>query len=141
MSAPAPSLSEARVAAGALQERPQGARALIEAMRPRQWSKNVFVLAGIVFAGRLFELRSELRVLACFAIFCAAASAVYLANGEVHLSSMTVDVLRERPTEIDVLNGAVVECGRRFGIATPINEALCLAIKTIERTPRRRARV
>src|SRR2546430_5035218 len=53
---------------------------LLDAMRSRQWSKNVFVLAGIVFAGRLFELRSELRVLACFAIFCAAASAVYLAN-------------------------------------------------------------
>jgi len=54
--------------------------ALIDAMRPRQWSKNVFVLAGIVFAGRLFDVRAELRVLACFAVFCAAASAVYLAN-------------------------------------------------------------
>ena len=53
---------------------------LLEAMRPRQWSKNVFVLAGIVFAGRLFEARAELRVLACFAIFCAASSALYLAN-------------------------------------------------------------
>jgi len=48
---------------------------LLEAMRPRQWSKNVFVLAGIVFAGRLFEARAELRVLACFALFCAASSA------------------------------------------------------------------
>src|SRR5439155_116280 len=38
---------------------------LLEAMRPRQWSKNVFVLAGIVFAGRLFEGRAELRVLVC----------------------------------------------------------------------------
>lgn len=54
--------------------------ALLEAMRPRQWSKNVFVFAGIVFAGRLFERRAELRVLAAFAIFCAAASAIYLAN-------------------------------------------------------------
>ena len=53
---------------------------LLEAMRPRQWSKNVFVLAGIVFAGRLFDREAELRVLACFALFCAAASAVYLAN-------------------------------------------------------------
>ena len=49
-------------------------------MRPRQWSKNVFVFAGLVFAGRLFELRAELRVLAAFAGFCAAASSVYLAN-------------------------------------------------------------
>ena len=54
--------------------------ALLEAMRPRQWSKNVFVLAGIVFAGRLFDVRAELRVLAVVAVFCAAASAVYLAN-------------------------------------------------------------
>ena len=53
---------------------------LLEAMRTRQWSKNVFVLAGIVFAGRLFEARAELRVLACFALFCAASSALYLAN-------------------------------------------------------------
>jgi len=53
---------------------------LLEAMRPRQWSKNVFVFAGIVFAGRLFDPRAELRVLACFAVFCAASSAVYLAN-------------------------------------------------------------
>jgi len=53
---------------------------LLEAMRPRQWSKNVFVFAGIVFAGRLFEVRAELRVLAVFFVFCAAASSVYLAN-------------------------------------------------------------
>src|SRR5205814_3069631 len=58
----------------------RGVPPLLEAMRPRQWSKNVFVLAGIVFAGRLFEARAELRVLACFALFCAASSALYLAN-------------------------------------------------------------
>jgi 4-hydroxybenzoate polyprenyltransferase len=54
--------------------------AMLEAMRPKQWSKNVFVLAGIVFAGRLFDLSAMLRVLLAFALFCAAASSVYLAN-------------------------------------------------------------
>jgi 4-hydroxybenzoate polyprenyltransferase len=54
--------------------------ALLEAMRPRQWSKNVFVLAGIVFAGRLFDGRALLHVLFAFVLFCAAASAVYLVN-------------------------------------------------------------
>src|SRR6202162_4035343 len=53
---------------------------LLEAMRPRQWSKNVFVFAGIVFSGRIFERDAQIRVFACFAIFCAASSAVYLAN-------------------------------------------------------------
>ena len=60
---------------------------LLEAMRPRQWSKNVFVLAGIVFAGRLFDRPAQLRVLACFALFCAAASAVYLVNDVADRSS------------------------------------------------------
>jgi 4-hydroxybenzoate polyprenyltransferase len=62
------------------EERGSRLPALVEAMRPRQWSKNVFVFAAIVFAGRLFERRAELRALAAFAVFCAAASAVYLAN-------------------------------------------------------------
>jgi 4-hydroxybenzoate polyprenyltransferase len=57
-----------------------GTAALVEALRPRQWTKNVFVFAGLVFSGRLFELASVLRELAAFAVFCAAASAVYLAN-------------------------------------------------------------
>ena len=56
---------------------------LIAAMRPRQWSKNVFVLAGIVFAGQLFDRTAQLRVLSCFALFCAASSAVYLVNDVV----------------------------------------------------------
>src|SRR5262249_58124705 len=59
---------------------PMAMPALLEAMRPRQWTKNVFVLAGIVFAGRLFDRGAELRVLAAFAVFCAAGSAVYLAH-------------------------------------------------------------
>src|SRR6267142_2331443 len=56
---------------------------LIAAMRPRQWSKNMFVLAGIVFAGQLFDRTAQLRVLSCFALFCAASSAVYLVNDVV----------------------------------------------------------
>jgi 4-hydroxybenzoate polyprenyltransferase len=56
---------------------------LIAALRPRQWSKNVFVLAGIVFAGQLFDRPAQLRVLSCFALFCAASSAAYLVNDVV----------------------------------------------------------
>jgi 4-hydroxybenzoate polyprenyltransferase len=78
MSAPAESLTESQVAA--LTPRPTGARALLEAMRPRQWTKNVFVFAGVVFAGRLFDRGALLRATAAFAIFCAAASSTYLIN-------------------------------------------------------------
>ena len=54
--------------------------ALFEALRPKQWIKNLFVLAGVVFSGQAFEVRSCLRALVCFASFCAASSAVYLVN-------------------------------------------------------------
>lgn len=49
-------------------------------MRPIQWSKNLFVLAPLVFAGGLFTPLAAGRGLLGFAAFCAAASAVYLFN-------------------------------------------------------------
>src|SRR5438874_546944 len=59
---------------------PQRLLALLEAMRPKQWFKNVFVLAGLVFGGQLFDPTSCSRALACFFLFCAASSSVYLIN-------------------------------------------------------------
>lgn len=53
---------------------------LARALRSKQWTKNVFVLAAIVFAGKLFDLAAWGRTLAAFAIYCAVASAVYLVN-------------------------------------------------------------
>jgi len=61
--------------------------ALLEAMRPKQWSKNIFVFAGIVFSGRLFEAQAVLRASLAFALFCCAASSVYLANDVADRSS------------------------------------------------------
>lgn len=53
---------------------------LARALRPKQWTKNVFVFAAIVFAGKLFQAAAWGRTLAAFAIFSAVASAVYLVN-------------------------------------------------------------
>ena len=64
-----------------------GPLALLEGMRPKQWTKNVFVLAGVVFAGRLLDRTSLLRAAAGFAVFCAAASSVYLLNDFVDRSA------------------------------------------------------
>lgn len=56
------------------------ARDLLVAMRPRQWAKNLFVLLPLLFGKHLFDAPHNLRALAGFAVFCAAASAVYLLN-------------------------------------------------------------
>src|SRR5580765_1631872 len=60
-------------------DRPR-AVAFLVALRPRQWAKNVFVFAAIVFAERLDDPTAVLRVCAAFAIFCVLSSAVYLIN-------------------------------------------------------------
>jgi 2-dehydropantoate 2-reductase len=57
--------------------------------------------------------------------------AVTIATGS-NRSSMLSDVLRGVPTEIDVINGAIVREGTRLGISTPINQTLVWLIKAIE---------
>ena len=53
---------------------------LLSAMRPRQWAKNVFVLAPLVFARQLGDPQAMGRALLAFAAFSLLASAVYLFN-------------------------------------------------------------
>lgn len=52
----------------------------MRSLRPHQWSKNLFVLAPLVFAHGLLSPVLLGRGLAAFAAFCAASSAVYLLN-------------------------------------------------------------
>lgn len=47
-------------------------------------------------------------------------------------SSTAQDLLAGKPTEIDALNGVVVQRGERHGIATPTNRALHLLVKLLE---------
>jgi len=55
-------------------------RALLKTMRPRQWTKNAFLFAALVFDGKLFHLTDFLRTLAGFGLFCLISSAVYIFN-------------------------------------------------------------
>ncbi len=54
--------------------------ALIKTMRPRQWTKNVFIFAALVFDKQLLQVDSFLRTLAGFALFCLISSSVYIFN-------------------------------------------------------------
>ncbi len=53
---------------------------LLNAMRPRQWTKNAVLLAGIVFAGKLTDVTSLWRATLAVVIFCSLSSSVYLFN-------------------------------------------------------------
>ena len=49
------------------------------------------------------------------------------------IASMRQDLMRGRPTEIDHMNGAVAELGRRNGVDCPVNAALTAIIKAMDR--------
>ena len=53
---------------------------LLASLRPEQWSKNLFVFAGLVFGQRMNDVSSVLLTVGAFAVFCALSSAVYLVN-------------------------------------------------------------
>jgi 4-hydroxybenzoate polyprenyltransferase len=68
--------------------------ALIQALRPRQWTKNLAVFIGLVFAQQLFNPTGFERALLAFLIFCLAASSIYLFNDLLDLEND-----RQHPTK------------------------------------------
>lgn len=67
---------------GALVEAPPRAspRTALSALRPRQWTKNLLLLAGIVFAAEIGDPGRWLHALTALAAFCLASSGAYLVN-------------------------------------------------------------
>ena len=54
--------------------------AFFQALRPRQWTKNIFVFAALVFDRQLLNPTALTRTLAGFALFCLLSGSVYLLN-------------------------------------------------------------
>jgi 4-hydroxybenzoate polyprenyltransferase len=53
---------------------------LLVSMRPKQWTKNLVVFAGVVFAGAGRNVTDDLRAAAAFVIFCVLAGGQYVLN-------------------------------------------------------------
>ncbi|MCS6849485.1 MAG: decaprenyl-phosphate phosphoribosyltransferase [Anaerolineae bacterium] len=62
---------------------PQASRValgLLRSMRPKQWTKNIFIFAALVFDGKLFQPGPLINTLIGFVVLCLLSSAVYLIN-------------------------------------------------------------
>ncbi len=79
-------------------------RQLLVALRPAQWTKNLFVLAPVVFAHRLEDLALLTKASAAFLAFCAASSSVYLFND---LADRHQDRLHPTKRHRPIASGAV----------------------------------
>ena len=66
--------------------------ALFKTLRPRQWTKNVFILAALIFDRQLTNLDSLFRSLAGVLLFCLLAGTVYIIN-----DIMDVEADRKHP--------------------------------------------
>ena len=54
--------------------------ALLQTIRPRQWTKNAVIFAALVFDGQLFDAIPFLRTVAGFGLLCLLSSSVYIIN-------------------------------------------------------------
>lgn len=89
--------------------------ALVRALRPRQWMKNVLVAAAPVAAGSLDEGEVVGRTIAAVGVFIAAAGATYLVN-----DAADVEIDRAHPTKRQrpIASGAVSVSQARVSAAT-----------------------
>jgi 4-hydroxybenzoate polyprenyltransferase len=69
-------------------------RLLVRTMRPKQWTKNVFVWAALLFDHKLFQPGPFLRTALAFVLFCLISSAVYIINDLVD-----IDKDRQHPSK------------------------------------------
>jgi 4-hydroxybenzoate polyprenyltransferase len=53
---------------------------LVVSVRPEQWTKNLLIFAGLLFARRLFDPAAVAESSVAFVIFCALSGAVYVIN-------------------------------------------------------------
>lgn len=53
---------------------------ILKLMRPKQWIKNFFIFAAIIFSGQLFDFHLLITTALGFAAFCATSSSIYIIN-------------------------------------------------------------
>ncbi len=103
---------------------------LFKTMRPKQWTKNVFVWAALVFDVKLFQIQPFLRTLAAFILFCLISSAVYIIND---LVDMPKDRLhpekRNRPLASGALNPNIAIVGAVVIVVGCLPAALSLNLQ------------
>ena len=90
-------------------------RAELAALRPRQWTKNLLLFAGIIFAAKLGDTSRWLEAWAGFVAYCAASSAAYLLNDVRDIESDRAHpVKRNRPIASGEVRPGSSRIGRRL---------------------------
>ncbi|OHB79761.1 MAG: hypothetical protein A2Z25_01470 [Planctomycetes bacterium RBG_16_55_9] len=98
------------------------AMAIVQIMRPRHWTKNVFVFAALIFGQKLAVPSAVGRAIGGFFCFCLAASAVYIFNDIIDRQT---DSLHPEKSKRPIASGDI-----RVGPAALV-AAFCAAAATL----------
>ena len=94
-------------------------------MRPRQWVKQLFVLAPLVFAKELFAPEPVVRAVIGFFAFSLLASAVYILNDLVDVEADRAHPIKKsRP----IASGVVSESAAKRAFVVLVLVALALGV-------------
>jgi 4-hydroxybenzoate polyprenyltransferase len=106
---------------------------LVRSLRPQQWTKNLFVFAGLLFSGRLLDRAAWPAAAAAFLIFCGLSGAVYLVNDVLdRAADAQHPIKRHRPVASGALapgvalTAALVLAAGCVAAATAINAGLTI---------------
>lgn len=90
-------------------------------MRPKQWTKNVFVLVALFFTQNVFQPLPLSRTLAAFLLFCLLSGAIYLLND-------IADIEKDR--KHPVKSRRPIASGR-ISVLTAANTAIVIAVLSL----------
>ena len=68
-----------------LRRKPMDVKAIFQLMRPKQWIKNFFVFAAIIFSGKFFNENILYLNIITFILFCLTSSSIYVLNDIVDI--------------------------------------------------------
>lgn len=109
---------------------------LIKAMRPREWTKNLLLFAGVVFAGHALEWVGLTRAFVATIAFCLASGAIYLFNDLMDIErDRQHPTKRYRPLAAGTLTPHVAIGGMVVSIALALGLAGALAVIPLSGDP------
>ncbi|MEK6221504.1 MAG: decaprenyl-phosphate phosphoribosyltransferase [Chloroflexota bacterium] len=88
-------------------------KALIKAMRPKQWAKNIFLTAGLVFSRQLTNMNAISNTALAIILFSLLASAVYLIND---IGDVEADRKHPKKKNRPIASGALKESSARIAV-------------------------
>ncbi|HVC86959.1 MAG TPA: UbiA prenyltransferase family protein [Gaiellaceae bacterium] len=107
--------------------------ALVEAMRPRQWIKNLLLFAGLVFAGVVNQPVRWADAIAAFGIFCVLSSGAYLLNDARDAASDRLHpAKRFRPVARGAISPELALAASALMVAGGLAAAAALAHQVLE---------